>query len=359
MAKRKHHFVPKFYLKAFESEPRRIHLFNLNSSRDVENASLRDQCYKSKFYGQNDDVEDNLMKLEDYIAPVLRSIMTKDRIPSFGSEEYSLLLSFIAMQLLRTPTSADKVNRVVDKMMKQAYSGGIRPSDADVEAMRFGFDDPVLMSLRFLPGMLEAISDLRAHLIVSPFDTFITSDNPVFKYNQYCEDIRHMGTTGAKQRGIQIFAPLSPRHQLILYDSTTYRVSFADSLFSRSRAIQSDIESLNKMQLISATQNVYFSSWQQLQDIYGLLPCIEHLRNPDPTKVQEYGQDDNPNASLLHTYEQSADLTLNLTFLSVKGRAAQVPIADRPHSQRGKPLDADLRGHSGQSVTFSRFLGRR
>ena len=90
------------------------------------------------------------------------------------------------------------------------------------------------------------------------------------------------------------------------------------------------------MQLISATENVYFSNRQQLQEIFRLLPCIEHLRNPDPTVVQEYGQDDNPNASLLHPYEQSADLTLNLTFLSVKGRAAQVPIADRPSFPKGK-----------------------
>ena len=359
VAKRKHHFVPKFYLKAFESEPRRIHLYNLHASRFVENASLRDQCYRRRFYGHNDVLEDSLMKLENYIAPILRSIVTKDRIPSFGSEEYLLLLSFIAMQLLRTPTSAVKVNRVVDKMMKQAHSGGASPSDTDVEAMRFGFDDPVLMSLSLLPMMLEAISDLRAHLVVSPSDTFITSDNPALRYNQYCEDIRHMGTTGAWRRGIQIFAPLSPRHQLVLYDSTTYSVEFTGRIFGKSRAIQSDIESLNKMQLISAAENVYFSNRQQLQDIYRLLPCMEQLRISDPTVVQEYGQDDNPNASLIHAYERIADITLNLTFLSIKGRAARVPIADRPHGKRGTLLGADLRGPGDQSITFSRFLGRR
>ena len=152
VAKRKHHFVPKLYLKAFESEPRRIQLYNLIASRYVENASLRNQCYRSKFYGQTDSVEDYLMKLEDFIAPVLRSIVTKDTIPPFGSEDFLLLLSFVAMQILRTPTSADRVNRIVDKTIKQAYSSEISTSDSDIEKMRFGFDDPVLMSLRFLPG---------------------------------------------------------------------------------------------------------------------------------------------------------------------------------------------------------------
>ena len=359
MAKRKHHFVPRFYLKAFESEPQRIHLYNLNSSLPVENAGLRGQCYRSRFYGPNDNLEDNLAKLESCIAPILRSTISKGTIPSFGSGGYLTLLAFVAMQSLRTPASAERVNQIIDKAIKQAHSNGISPSDADIESMRFGFDNPVLMSLRFLPDVLEAILDLRAHLIVSLSDTFITSDNPVFKYNQYCKDTRHEGITGARQRGLQIFVPLSPRHHLILYDGMTYSVKIADRIFGGLRSRQSDIDSLNKMQLISANENVYFSNWQQLKDINRLLPFVKHLRIPDPTVVQEYGQDDDPNASLLHIYEQTADMTLNLTFLSVKRRAAQVPIADRPNYYRGGPPGARLSGPGGRSITFSRFLGRR
>ena len=212
MTKRKHHFVPRFYLRAFESEPGRIHLYNLKGSLPVENAGLRGQCYRRKFYGTSDILENELAKLEGCIAPVLQSIVAKDAIPPFGSDNYLTLLAFVAMQALRTPTSADQVNQIVDKMMKQAHSNGLDSSDVDVDAMRFGFNDPVLMSLRLLQFMWTAISDLRAQLIVSPYEVFITSDNPVFRYNQYCEGTQHMGTTGSFQCGIQYFVPLSPRH---------------------------------------------------------------------------------------------------------------------------------------------------
>ena len=113
------------------------------------------------------------------------------------------------------------------------------------------------------------------------------------------------------------------------------------------------------MRLISAAENIYFSSWQQLQDINRLLPCVEHLRNPDPTVVQQYGQDDDPNTSLLHVFEQSVDMILNLTFLSVKRQAAQVPIADRPNCYRGNFTSPEPSDYEGRSMVFSRFLGRR
>ena len=359
MTKRKHHFVPRFYLRAFQSEPGRIHLCNLKRSLTVENASLRDQCYKRKFYGTNNILEDQLAKLEGCIAPVLQSIIAKDAIPSFGSDNYLTLLAFVAMQALRTPTSADQVNQIVDKVMKQAHSNGLNSSDVDVEAMRFGFNDPVLMSLRLLEFMWTAIPDLRAQLIVSPNEVFLTSDNPVYRYNQYCEGTRHMGTTGFFQCGIQFFVPLSPRHQLVLYDSTTYDVKLPNRLSGIRRPKQSDIDSLNKMQLISANENVYFSDWQQLQDIKRLHSSAKHLRSPDPTVVQEYGQDGDPNSSLIHTHKEPTNMSLKLTFMSVKRRARKVPIADRPRSYRYERQGARSAGTRGRGITFSRFLGRR
>ena len=110
MVKRKHHFVPRFYLRAFQSEPERIHLYNLKRSLPVENAGLRGQCYRSKFYGSGDDTENHLAKLESCIAPILQSIISRSTLPPLGSEDCLTLLSFVAMQILRTPTSAERVN---------------------------------------------------------------------------------------------------------------------------------------------------------------------------------------------------------------------------------------------------------
>ena len=358
MVKRKHHFVPKFYLEAFRSEVRRIHLYNLKRLLPVQSASLRDQCYKHRFYGPDDEVENLLAGLEGSLAPVLKEIRSKGVLPPAESDKHLHLLTFGAMQVLRTPKHAERLNRMFDKALKQVYSGAANQLGMDLEATRIGFDDTVLITLRNLPQMQAAVSDLRAHLIVSSRNAFLTSDNPAFKYNQYCEEIQYTGVTGAIQKGLQIFIPLSPRLQLVLYDGSTYR-AVAGRYSRSSGAKQSDIDQLNKMQLISADENVYFADWQQLHDITRLLPEIENLRIPDSTVVQEYGQDDDPNSSLIHQYDQTGNMSLDLSFLSLKGEVRRVPIDDRPHQYRNQPPTTMPTGNDKGVKTFSRFIGRR
>ena len=120
--------------------------------------------------------------------------------------------------------------------MKQVHSGDPRIANVDLEAMRFGYTDPVLASLQSLPAMLDAISDLHGHLLVSTTNDFITSDNPAFKYNQYCEEVQHMGITGALCSGLQIFLPLTPQLHLLLYDPATYKVRRSERYSRRSTA---------------------------------------------------------------------------------------------------------------------------
>lgn len=232
-----------------------------------------------------------------------------------------------------------------------------------MESLRIRLTDPVLATLKALPYMLTGILDLRAHLISSSSNVFLTSDNPVVRYNQYCEGIEHSGVTGVASKGLQLFVPLSPRHYLILYDSSTYR-AVAGRFTRKSKAVDSDIDQLNKIQLMSAEDHIYFSERQQLQDILRLLPEVSDLRDIDRTVVQEYGQDDNPSSSLLHMYEQMENMSVNLTFLRVRGKSRKVPIWDRPQQFRNQIPRIETPSNFGpelgtEVVTFSRFIGKR
>ena len=220
MGRKKHHFVPKLYLEAFQCASRRIHLYNLNRSLGVRNASLKDQCYRRKFYGPTDQVEQHLSTLEGHVAPLLRSIVTQTALPAEGAEEFQVLLAFVALQLLRTTVAANRINSMVDKTTKQAYS-----HEVDIEAVQVGYEDPVLASLGNVSPMLDAISDLRGHLAISGREAFITSDNPAFKYNQYCEGVDYRGVTGALSRGLQIFIPYP---QTYTWFCTTVQLTVSD-----------------------------------------------------------------------------------------------------------------------------------
>lgn len=92
MSKRRQHYVPKFYLRAFQSAPRRIHLYHLTSRSAVEHASLRDQCYIHKFYGPSEEIEDGLAELEGVAAPVVRSICESGEPPALKTEQHPFSL---------------------------------------------------------------------------------------------------------------------------------------------------------------------------------------------------------------------------------------------------------------------------
>ena len=214
-----------------------------------------------------------------------------------------------------------------------------------------------------VPEVVKRIQDLNSHLVVSSTKSFITSDAPVFKYNQYCEGIQNAGgILGVESKGFQIFVPVSPNLYLVLYDGTTYRIrSSADRRSRTTKAKQSDIDQLNLLQLLSADRNVYFSEWEQLKAIQILLPEFNRMHKEDTTVVREFGQDDDPNSSLLVMFEQMTSVSLSLSFLNIRKNANRIPLMKRFQLLRNKRLQAEHKRmrqmQSGKAVTFSKFLG--
>ena len=292
---------------------------------------------------------------------MLNSIRTQRALPSEGSDDYFTLLGFVALQALRTSAVAQQANTRIDKMTKQVHSRDPRIDPDELENVQVGFDDAVLVALQNLPLFLNGICDLRAHLVLSTASSFIVSDNPVFKYNQYCEDIDYMGITGAVCKGLQMFLPLSPSASIFLYDTKTYAIRLMDRFTRRSVASDADVDALNSMQLIAAEDNVYFADWKQVDYVRKLYDGAGHYRG-DRTVVQEYGQDDDSRRSLLHTYENTPCLKLNLTFARILRRARCVPLHQRPRIYRKDlplPPVPEPPHQTAGTVTFSRFIGRR
>lgn len=362
MPKNKHHFVPRFYLSAFQSAPKRINLLRVDTSLEVRNASLKDQCYRHKFYGNADDVEDILAVMEGAAATVLREVHATNTLPREGTEQHGTLFAFVAFQLLRTTVVAQRVNTFVDKTTKQAHGDDQRFKGEDLEALQFEFENSVLLALGSVPVMLMALGDLRSHLLIATHPAFITSDNPAFRYNQYCEGIDYQGIAGPLCRGFQIFFPLTPKVCLVLYDGDVYSVPRSDRRARRSVAAASDIEFINSMQLVSASQNVYFAEWESRNTLQELLGRVRQHRDQDPTVVQEYGHDTDPNLSLLHSFERTPNLSLRLSFLKIRWRARSVSLADRAKGYRKEipmPPAPEPPDHLRGPATFSRFIGRR
>jgi hypothetical protein len=312
-------------------------------------------------------LEDALAALETNTARVLQEVQRSGVLPVDGTDEDATVRAFAIFQSKRTVAAATQINQFTDKLTKQVHSHDTRLSGVDFERVRFGFDYPVMLALSSVPQMLAATDDLQMHLAVSPTGGFITSDTPVFKYNQYCEGIECQGITGVASRGFQLFLPLSPQQCLIMYDQGVYNVPRADRRIRVSVALPADLEQINAMQLVSADGNVYFADWNRRGELAALAAAVRHHRSKDRTVVQEYGHDLDPTRSIVHSFETTPNLALALSFLKVRWRARSVALVDRIRRFRPgtppPPQFPDPPEHYEdayrKAATFSRFINRR
>ncbi len=115
------------------------------------------------------------------------------------------------------------------------------------------------MALTGLKISLEYCNDLQMKLLKNSSKfPFITSDNPLVKYNQFLESKKWpSGWTGFASLGLQMFLPLNSELVLVLYDSWTYR--YGDKRMSLIEVTHKDVNQLNTLQILNCETNVFFN----------------------------------------------------------------------------------------------------
>jgi hypothetical protein len=71
---KRHHYVPRFYLKRFSPDERYLSLYNIKRKIVIPNAKLYEQCAKNYFYGKTPEAEKALGGAEGEIANLFRMI---------------------------------------------------------------------------------------------------------------------------------------------------------------------------------------------------------------------------------------------------------------------------------------------
>jgi hypothetical protein len=266
---KKHHYVPRFYLKLFSENGRSINLFNIQSQRFVVDGNLKKQCYRDYFYGQDLRIEKALSYVEGEMSRILSTIQFDCRLPYRNSEDYLTFLFHLLMQHERTVYSVDAYEDRLGRLMKHLlipkmgelnlpadYLGKIKVTKKNLAAYLVGTVIPCY------PLLLDM--DWKILRVTGECE-FITSDNPVVYYNQFLSFRKQVSNTGLAIKGLQIFFPISPSFLVIVYDGGVYRVG------SRTcdviDVLNDDIKQLNRLQFVSALDNVYFynKSYQATQ----------------------------------------------------------------------------------------------
>lgn len=280
---KKHHYVPKFYLRNFSPDGRSIGIHNIPSKHTVLFGNLSNQCYRNYFYGKQPSIEHALSGIEGAAAQVIRNLLQGQKPPASLSNEHIVLSHFIVLQAARTEYEAEAEAEATDKVFKTVYREELR----DLKNYRIGFDDPVLMSLHAASRVVPAVYDLRAKLLF-------------------------------------VFLPLSPKLLYLFYDAETYRVGGKTESIVPIDCLE-DVENLNALQWLSALKNVYFAPGYAPTMLTKAAKIVSRRRS-DKSSVSEHplaskrSSDDPPDTtrSLLHEFRPSLEIRLKVKCIRLR-----------------------------------------
>lgn len=251
------HYVPKLYLRKFSEHRESVNLFNLKSSRSIYGAPMKGQCSKDYFYGKDAKIEKALIEIEGKFAELLKFISEHKLIPRPHSPNHFGLLMQIALQYGRTAYQAESLNELANQVARHFLEVEFGPLP---EGLRVDFKNAAAHSVAVSMQSYGRLIDMNMLLLVAPLGTeFVTSDTPVVFYNQFLEQDKLGEPTGLSTKGLQVFFPISASLLIMLYDGGVYGTK-RSSVEMPLIISEADVEEINRLQFVSALQNVYFKS---------------------------------------------------------------------------------------------------
>jgi hypothetical protein len=333
--KKKQHFVPQLLFRHFSTDESKklIDLFNVDKYFYRQDCPIKTQGQEDYFYGEDKVIENELGRLEQVAAPIIKSIIETQIIPLRDTKEYGLLFFFSFLLAYRTKNSAEQLNEVVNKSLQEIVKLDERFKGIREEGIEFALKNAATQSLSIVSQGILGAYDLELKLIVNKTKaSFITSDNPAIRYNQFLEKRNHIGGhLGMFTKGIQLFFPISPNLLLIYFDKWAYKIGN-----KKERVVicdnEKDIEQLNYLQVVNCNEIVYFN--RTISEFYltGLSKRATKLRTQDYTKLYEINKrftDEEGHEHIQYTnHGDDRKFNLELSFINQPKTAKQHILSD-------------------------------
>jgi hypothetical protein len=235
------HYVGQFYLRGFANAKEMMWCYDKKGVRchpiSVKGAAQEPYFYEippgtTKEPVPLNDVEDRLSKIEGIAAFQLKDLIKfadQDKIPQELLGEFC---SFVAIQWMRTKTHRDNMHEMITKGCQTLVDDLVKlnyPGHEDLTP-RFVFGEKTLPAIH-AQQMLDPETiwkmgrALERHLlIVGINDTnsfFYTSDHPVVRNPNCCDDIRPF--VGPSDPGIEYAFPLDNKHILLILERNHFK----------------------------------------------------------------------------------------------------------------------------------------
>lgn len=267
--KKRHHFIPKFFLRFFSPNETHINLLHVKKGNVVVGASIKEQCAQNNFYGEK-AIEDAFERLENIFSQVLKLCHRVGTVKELTKDDLFMLMEAVYFQKSRTLAARERAKNYQETYMRYKIEVLLHKdkelTDSQKEEIRkdIGKDfqlNPLVGHMLEIQTTLMAafgLIDLGVYILENRGAVpYIFSDAPVIFYNQYYKNVSYMGVLGCQSPGLQIFFPISPGRSIMLIDKKRYLVRDSDNT-GVIRVNSDDVAHLNKMQIHNAHQVVYF-----------------------------------------------------------------------------------------------------
>ena len=315
---KKHHYVPKFYLKNFSStaHQKTINLYNI--ARDIFkfDVGITGQCYQHYYYGEDQRIETLLSEIETKAAIIIQRALADGECPAYNSDDHMTLLYFICLQRARTKAAEIQANAFIDANMKMLLEV-IHPEFGSLENVKIGLGNAVQLTVSSAGIYTPMLWDLELKLItIKDESEFFPPDNPTVFFNQFFQHYKVL-VNGLASRGLQIFLPIAAKKMFVLYDADTYHIG---SRTSRQIEIyRKDTEKLNILQYIGAAGNVYFAHGSQQRDIERVRDSHGTYRITDNNRMtKSIVRDKSADEDIIMIYVAKTPYRLAVDFISLR-----------------------------------------
>lgn len=259
--KKNQHYVPKFYLRNFsyQKNEKQLGVFNIETGLFCATAKLKSQAKRDFYYGSDEVVENLLAEIEGPLSNCIKKVIDED-IGAFGSTDQELLLLFTVLTSARNPVHIEKISKGMFRAMKDVLLEDTPNLDLDSLLPEMEHEEAVKFGLKNLLEIVGYCNDLHWKVLVNKTSIpFLTSDNPVIKYNQYLEfrEWPH-GKCGWGVLGIQVFIPICPEKLLMFYDPKVYDFGRLRGKHYEIRK-SDEVHQLNLLQFLNCDKIIYFN----------------------------------------------------------------------------------------------------
>jgi hypothetical protein len=342
--KKNQHFVPQFYLRHFSKPPnyKSIGVWNIDGNKFASNAAIKKQACKKYFYDNNGVFEDSLSRIEWGSSLVLTEIINTHKLPESNQDAHLILLIFLVNQAERTSYAADMVNESIDKLLRVTFRQD-KSTNAYLSNSKIELERPTTYLLNIASKLFPIIADLGIKILKNNTEIkFITSDNPVVKYNQFMALKKWPGGhTGWAAIGLQVFYPIHPNLCLVFFDKNIYRFGHRQRKLIEINNIN-DIEQINKLQYLNAYRNIYFNPTVKEPYIKNLHDSNIQNRKAHKVLVREYyeisPQRSKTIKSLVSIHQRNIVANLSLTFCSLLKKAKKFELGPSMANYRNPEL---------------------